>query len=331
MFERFTDGARRVVVLAQEEARLLKHNYIGTEHLLLALTQDGDSLAGQALESLGISPEGVRSQVEQLIGQGSKAVSGHVPFTPRAKKVLELGLREALQLGHNYIGPEHILLGLVREGQGVGAQVLSRSGADLASVRETVTSLLGGPARPRRSSPHTPAGARIDRIARALAGDRPVGSDHYLLALAGDDESLGAKLLAAAGLDRAALEQLLGSMDRAGTSDELPEEAGARRTTLRVTGDAVEVRVEEPSLASALRQALAEREGSEAPELSMGSDDPAAASFPALWKAVTDSTRDAVSRLGGQPEPVSGDIRSLMMRHLRSIARRDAPRTPGDT
>ncbi len=144
MFERFTDRARRVVVLAQEEARMLSHNYIGTEHILLGLIHEGEGVAAKALESLGISLEAVRAQVEEIIGQGPQAPSGHIPFTPRAKKVLELSLREALQLGHSYIGTEHILLGLIREGEGVAAQVLVKLGADLNRVRQQVIQLLSG-------------------------------------------------------------------------------------------------------------------------------------------------------------------------------------------
>jgi ATP-dependent Clp protease ATP-binding subunit ClpA len=144
MFERFTDPARRVVVLAQEEARMLNHDYIGTEHLLLGLIHEGEGVAARALESLGISLEAVRQQVEEIIGQGQETLSGHIPFTPRAKKVLELSLREALQLGHNYIGTEHILLGLIREGEGVAAQVLVKLGADFNRVRQQVIQLLDG-------------------------------------------------------------------------------------------------------------------------------------------------------------------------------------------
>ncbi len=144
MFERFTDRARRVVVLAQEEARLLNHNYIGTEHVLLGLIHEGEGVAAKALEQMDISLDAVRREVEDIIGQGGGAPSGHIPFTPRAKKVLEMSLREALQLGHNYIGTEHILLGLIREGQGVAAQVLVKLGADLSRVRQQVIQLLSG-------------------------------------------------------------------------------------------------------------------------------------------------------------------------------------------
>jgi ATP-dependent Clp protease ATP-binding subunit ClpA len=146
VFERFTDRARRVVVLAQEEARMLNHNYIGTEHLLLGLVHEGEGVAARALESLGISLQAVRLPVEEIIGQGQQAPAGHMPLTPRAKKVIELAGREASDLGHNYIGTEHLLLGLIREGEGVAAQVLVKLGADFAGVREQVIQLLGGQA-----------------------------------------------------------------------------------------------------------------------------------------------------------------------------------------
>src|ERR1041385_3005560 len=144
MFERFTDRARRVVVLAQEEARMLNHNYIGTAHILLGLIHEGEGVAAKALDSLNINLDAVRQQVEEIIGQGQAAPTGHIPFTPRAKKVPEPSLREALQPGHNYIGTENILLGLIREGEGVAAQVLQKLGADLNRVRQTVIQLLSG-------------------------------------------------------------------------------------------------------------------------------------------------------------------------------------------
>jgi len=176
VFERFTDRARRVVVLAQEEARLLNHNYIGTEHILLGLIHEGEGVAAKALESLGISLEAVRAQVEEIIGQGGSSPSGHIPFTPRAKKVLELSLREALQLGHNYIGTEHILLGLIREGEGVAAQVLVKLGADLSRVRQQVIQLLSGyagqkePSTSGAAAEAAPTGSLVlDQFGRNLA------------------------------------------------------------------------------------------------------------------------------------------------------------------
>ena len=174
MFERFTDRARRVVVLAQEEAKLLKHNYIGTEHILLGLIHEGEGIAAKALEGMGITLEQVREQVIEIIGQGQQAPSGHTPFTPRAKKVLELSLREALQLGHTYIGTEHILLGLVREGEGVAAQVLVKQGADLGKVRQEVIKLISGyqgkePASTGAREEGTPSGSLVlDQFGRNL-------------------------------------------------------------------------------------------------------------------------------------------------------------------
>ena len=178
MFERFTDRARRVVVLAQEEARLLNHNYIGTEHILLGLIHEGEGVAAKALESLGISLEAVRNQVEEIIGQGGSSPSGHIPFTPRAKKVLELSLREALQLGHNYIGTEHILLGLIREGEGVAAQVLVKLGADLSRVRQQVIQLLSGYSGPGGGSGSTSGsgGEKAGATAGGSGGDTQSGS-----------------------------------------------------------------------------------------------------------------------------------------------------------
>ena len=180
MFERFTERARRVVVLAQEEARLLNHNYIGTEHILLGLIREGEGVAAKALESLGISLEAVRQQVKEIIGRGQQAPSGHIPFTPRAKKVLELSLREALQLGHNYIGTEHILLGLIREGSGVAAQVLVKLGADLNRARQQVVQLLHGRAGEDLIGAGSPlpddALTQVDSLDRRLAAiERWVG------------------------------------------------------------------------------------------------------------------------------------------------------------
>ncbi|MEJ3750145.1 Clp protease N-terminal domain-containing protein, partial [Actinomycetes bacterium KLBMP 9797] len=176
MFERFTDRARRVVVLAQEEARMLNHNYIGTEHILLGLIHEGEGVAAKALESLGISLEGVRQQVEEIIGQGQQAPSGHIPFTPRAKKVLELSLREALQLGHNYIGTEHILLGLIREGEGVAAQVLVKLGADLNRVRQQVIQLLSGHVEKAPVGEPAPAPSTVlDQYGQNLTQDARTG------------------------------------------------------------------------------------------------------------------------------------------------------------
>ena len=184
MFERFTDRARRVVVLAQEEARMLNHGYIGTEHLLLGLIHEGEGVAAKAMQALGIDLDAVRQEVKEVIGRGEQPPSGHIPFTPRAKKVLELSLREATQLGHNYIGTEHILLGLVREGEGVAAEVLVKLGADLSRVRQQVIQLLRGhrgegaslKARSARAGVIDDILAQLDTLDRRLAAiERWVG------------------------------------------------------------------------------------------------------------------------------------------------------------
>jgi ATP-dependent Clp protease ATP-binding subunit ClpA len=195
MFERFTDRARRVVVLAQEEARMLNHNYIGTEHILLGLIRESEGVAAKALESLGISLDVVRQQVEEIIGRGQQAPSGHIPFTKRAKKVLEMSLLESVQLGQNYIGTEHILLGLIREGDGVAAQVLVKLGADLNRVRQQVIRLVDDLGQRTGRLRPDDALARIDALDHRLAalerwaGMRPdLGELDQEIALAGREK-----------------------------------------------------------------------------------------------------------------------------------------------
>jgi ATP-dependent Clp protease ATP-binding subunit ClpC len=230
MFERFTDRARRVVVLAQEEARMLNHNYIGTEHVLLGLISEGEGVAARVLRTMGVSLEAVRFQVEEIIGQGQTAPPGHLPFTPRAKKVLELSLREALQLGHNYIGTEHILLGLIREGEGVAAQVLQKMGGNLQRVREQVVQTLSGYPTSGVTDIHegvpeirhhlgkyvfSEEGWAILETAKGAATDlgrSEIGSVDFLLAVITADDARVAQLLDSWGVDiqavRAKIEQL---------------------------------------------------------------------------------------------------------------------------
>jgi ATP-dependent Clp protease ATP-binding subunit ClpC len=305
MFERFTDRARRVVVLAQEEARLLNHNYIGTEHILLGLISEGEGVASKTLEQLGISLDAVRARVEAIIGEGGGAPSGHIPFTPRSKKVLELSLREALQLGHNYIGTEHILLGLIREGEGVGAQVLVTLGADLSRVRDEVIQQLSGfrgrlPSGPvtSRWSRETPAVAKAGVEARRLAGSAPVGSHHYLLALLQQHDSVAAKALESMGVTAESLQQRVAEIEPAGTSDETPEEAGARRVGLRVEGKLVMLEIDDPELAASLEKAMAGRKV----RLIRGTDpEAAAAGFQGMWSAVSRTVEDLTRRLAKVP------------------------------
>ncbi len=303
MFERFTDRARRVVVLAQEEARLLNHSYIGTEHILLGLIAEAEGVAAKVLEGLGISAAAVREKVESIIGEGGSPPSGHIPFTPRAKKVLELSLREALQLGHNYIGTEHILLGLVREGEGVAAQVLVTMGADLSAVRQSVVQELSGYSSRGRARPQlsalerreTPAMVKAGALARHLARSGAVGSHHLLLALLSDEESLAAKALAGLGVTKDAVEEKLEGLDRAGTSDETPEEAGARRIGMRVEGKLLMLEIDDPELAESVEKAMAGRKV----RIIKGTDPEAeAAGFPHLWSAVSRTVDDLTRRLG---------------------------------
>jgi hypothetical protein len=170
MFERFTQDARRVVVLAQEEARLLNHDYIGTEHILLGLVHEGEGVGARALKALDVQLERVRAAVEEMVGRGQAAPSDHIPFTPRAKKILELSLREALQMGHNYIGTAHILLGVVREGEGVGAQILARLTPGLEQVREQVVLILASGGEVAEAEPE---GARVRQPTIAMVAGGP--------------------------------------------------------------------------------------------------------------------------------------------------------------
>jgi ATP-dependent Clp protease ATP-binding subunit ClpC len=184
MFERFTDRARRVIVLAQEEARMLEHNYIGTEHLLLGLIHEGEGVAAKALRALDVDLDTLRREVEALVGRGEQPAQGHIPFTPQAKKVLELALRESVALGHDYIGTEHLLLGLVREGEGPAAQVLQQRGIELNTVRQQVIRLLHGH--------QVGAGRRGRRAAVARSGDEGATLEEISLQL----RVLGARLTA---------------------------------------------------------------------------------------------------------------------------------------
>jgi ATP-dependent Clp protease ATP-binding subunit ClpC len=291
MFERFTAYARRAVVTAQEEARELNHNYIGTEHILLALLRrpDGlpnqeDGIAAAILEEFGMTREGVREEVIDKVGVGKgKAKTGHIPFTPRAKKVLELALREALQLHHNYIGTEHMLLGLIREDEGVAVQIM-RKHADLLALRAAVLDAVpagdsdeGGLAaatgtllrrvRARHWGPRdeadaghvgaTPATDATLTEAARLAGGAPIGSHHLLLAALADPNSTAARTLAGLGVDLDQARELLRTADVTGTSDEPPEEAGRRQMSLQVADETLTVVIVDPVLVAAGKEALA--------------------------------------------------------------------------
>jgi ATP-dependent Clp protease ATP-binding subunit ClpA len=286
MFERFTNRARRAVVLAQEQARELSHNYIGTEHLLLGLAKEDDGIAGRILAAHGMTYDIVRQDIVEKVGAGKgDSPTGHIPFTPRAKKTLELSLREALALHHNYIGTEHILLGLIREGEGVAAQVLSKH-ADLLTIRSSVLDLVpaGDPEETRdplgaagrmigmlrdrlgvgrssagedRPADATPAADATLAEAARLAGTAPVGSHHLLLAALADPDSAAARVLADLGVDLDQAKDALRGADVTGTSDESPEIAGRRQMVIQVTDELVTVVAADPAIVAAAKSALA--------------------------------------------------------------------------
>jgi ATP-dependent Clp protease ATP-binding subunit ClpC len=278
MFERFTNRARHVVVLAQDEARDMGHNYIGTEHLLLGLLGVPDGLAGRALAQLGLTLDGVREETAGRVGRGAAPVKGRIPFTPRAKKVLELSLREALQLHHNYIGTEHLLLGLLREGEGVAASILREHTNDLLRIRMAVLDLLPAGTQPaaargrrwlrRRSEVPTTiadepeelsttpaADASLDEAAK-LAGHAPVGSHHLLLAALADPDTAAAKVLATLGVDLERAREALRQADVTGTSDELPEVRGRRQMLIRVSQDRLTIEAADEAIVALGRAAL---------------------------------------------------------------------------
>jgi ATP-dependent Clp protease ATP-binding subunit ClpA len=311
MFERFTNRARHAVVLAQEEARTLQHNYIGTEHVLLGLLGEPEGIAGQALERFGMTLTSVRTQVEAKVGRGKHPVAGHIPFTPRAKKCLELALREALALHHNYIGTEHLLLGIIREGDGVGAQVLAEQGGDLLVVRQAVLDLvptasptesrrwlrrlranpLGEPSEPEELRITNAADSSLDEAAR-LAGPHPVGSHHLLLAALSDPNTAAARALSSFGIDIEQAREALRNIDVAGTSDEQPEDAGRRQMTIRVTDDRLIIEATDATLLDLARTVIsAVGDRAEEPGTIRG-DLPISVSLANVWRATEASLQD---------------------------------------
>jgi ATP-dependent Clp protease ATP-binding subunit ClpA len=313
MFERFTRQARHVVVLAQEEARRLNHNYIGTEHLLLGLLGERGGIACRVLESFGMTLDGVRQEVAGLVGPGKKTPSGHIPFTPRAKKTLEYSLREALQLHHNFIGTEHVLLGVIREGDGVAAQVM-RGHGDLLAIRAAVLDLCpAGEAQTgrvlrwlRRGSaleagilPDEPAeqttltatpaaDATLSEAAR-LAGAQPVGSHHLLLAALADADSAAARALATLGIDLDQAKEALRGMDVTGTSDEQPEVAGRRQMVIHAGADRLTIEVTDPVIVAAGQAALRALGEDAIASGDIRGDQAGCASLSSVWQALRDS------------------------------------------
>ncbi len=329
MFERFTNRARHAVVLAQEEARQLRHNYIGTEHILLGLLAEPGGIACRTLERFGMSLDGTRAEVRSIIGPGKAAPSGHIPFTPRAKKTLELALREALQLHHNSIGTEHVLLGIIREGDGVGAQILKQHCSDLAEIRAAVLDFVyttpteatrGRRWLRRRSATElgndgggfsgetpgpgeaaemrtTPAADISLSEAARLAGAHPVGSHHLLLAAIADPETAAARALAALGIDLDQAREALRNADITGTSDEQPEEAGRRQIVIKVADDKVTIEATDRVIIG-LGQAALSALGDEAGIIR--GDLPVADSLSNVWQALHDSLA-AIQRRASLP------------------------------
>jgi ATP-dependent Clp protease ATP-binding subunit ClpA len=336
MFERFTNRARRVIVLAQDEARDMRHNYIGTEHLLLGLLGVPDGMAGRALAHFGMTLEAVREETASRVGQGAAPVKGRIPFTPRAKKVLELSLREALQLRHNYIGTEHLLLGLLREGEGVGASILREHATDLLRVRLMVLDLLPPGTEPaagqgrrwlrrRTEAPTTVTGepqelsttpaadSSLEQAAK-LAGAAPVGSHHLLLAALADPDTAAAQVLATLGVDLDQARDALRTADVTGTSDELPEVRGRRQMLIRVSQDRLTIEAADETIVALGRATLASLAeqpdppgetgpGGQQDEAAPGSeagvirgDMPVSASLSNVWQALHDSLDDIRGR-----------------------------------
>jgi ATP-dependent Clp protease ATP-binding subunit ClpA len=320
MFERFTNRARHSIVLAQEEARRLQHNYIGTEHLLLGLLGEPDGLGGKALEGFGMSLDATRDLVEAKVGAGKKSVDGHIPFTPRAKKALELALREALALRHDYIGTEHLLLGVIREGEGVGAEIIRGQAGDLLAVRMAVLDLApaGGPAESRHwlrrfrpnplGEPSEPDEMRITNAADAsfgeaarLAGGSPVGSHHLLLATLGDPTTAAARALATLGVDLEQAREALRQVDVTGTSDEQPEEAGRRQMLIRVTDNEASIVITDPTLVGLARTALTALGDQAVAAGTIPGDLPVSVSLTNVWRATEASLQDIRRRATTTP------------------------------
>jgi ATP-dependent Clp protease ATP-binding subunit ClpA len=347
MFERFTDRARRVVVLSQEEARRLKHHYIGTEHILLGLLGEADGVAARALAGLGMSLESAREEAAELVPPGTVQLTSHIPFTPRAKKTLELSLREALQLNHNYIGTEHLLLGLIREGEGeqggrdegVAVKMLTRH-AELPAIRTAVLNLLPpasgeAPAmrRWRRARPASLADlglageAGVERTAEyaglnatpaadvtlseaaRLAGAQPVGSHHLLLAALADPESAAARTLTVLGVNLDHAREALRDVDVTGTSDELPEEAGRRQMSVRVTGDRITLEASDPVLVKAGSEAIAALGDEQKESGTIPGRLPESASLSRVWQVLHESLED-IKRRAMAPAALTTQTRS---------------------
>jgi ATP-dependent Clp protease ATP-binding subunit ClpA len=325
MFERFTADARNVVVHAQQEARTLRHGRIGTEHVLLGLLAVPTGIAAHALRQLGVGADLVRTEITEMIGVGEEVPAGHVPFSPRAKKVLELSLREALQLNHNYIGTEHILLALEREGNGVAAKILTKHVPDRRTIPRTVKSLLDNtiatgkdPARPTR----TTAAAEVVAAAEALAGGAPMGSHHLLEALIRAEGSMAAAVLTQLGVNPEAVASTVDAMDADGTTDATPEETAARKMEIRVEGDEVHLVFRDEATLTLARTV---QELTEGPIRATG---PLAGRFVPLWTQTNETLLTLVQSLKPDADAENREVGKatlLVRRVLHDRLRRRNP------
>jgi ATP-dependent Clp protease ATP-binding subunit ClpC len=314
-FERFTVKARQVVVTAQEEARLLKHNHIGTEHVLLGLLDSPDSTAAKVLHQFGYDKEKAQVDIAAVVKPGTEEPRGHIPFTPRAKKTLELALREALNLHHNYIGTEHILLALIREGEGVGAKVLAERVNPISKVRAAVLASLEGSsdvaAGPWPAG--TPATEDTVSTASALAGGAPVGSHHLLEAMLRVENSMAARVLRELGVDPDAVAAKIDELDPETTTDANPEEAAARKMEIRLVDDEVHLILRDPATVAIAKNVI---DLSEGPIQGVG---PVAGMFVPLWRSTNQLLSQLQRMLGPEPEEEGGSAPSKVAKAVRTV------------
>lgn len=314
-FERFTVKARQVVVTAQEEARLLKHNYIGTEHILLGLLNAPDSTAAKVLHQLGYNKETAQVDIAAAVKPGTEELRGHIPFTPRAKKTLDLALREATQLHHNYIDTEHILLAVVRESEGVAAKVLAERINPISKIRAAVLASLEG-SQDVAAGPWpagTPATEDTVSAASALAGGAPVGSHHLLEAMLRVENSMAARVLRELGVDPDAVADKIDELDPETTTDANPEETAARKMEIRLVHDEVHLILRDPATVTIAKKVTELAEG---PIQGVG---PVAGMFVPLWRSTNQLLLQIQRVLEPEPEEGDGSATSKVAKVVRTV------------
>ncbi|MFJ2197173.1 Clp protease N-terminal domain-containing protein [Streptomyces violaceusniger] len=314
-FERFTVEARKVVVTAQEEARLLKHHHIGTEHILLGLLDAPDSTAAKVLHRLGCDKETARADIAAVVTPGTQELSGHIPFAPRAKKTLDLAVREARQLHHTYIGTEHILLALVSEGEGVGAKTLAERISPISKIRAAVLASVEG-SQDVAAGPWpagTPATEDTVSAAGALAGGAPVGSHHLLEAMLRAENSMAARVLRELGVDPDAVAAKIDELDPETTTDANPEEAAARRMEIRLVDDEVHLILRDPATVTIAKNVT---ELSGGPIHGVG---PVAGMFVPLWRSTNQLLLQIQRVLEPEPEEADGSAESKVAKAVRTV------------